>query len=519
MNAKPGGTQAGLFSAVSSAFITSVQSKLEPDPNEMTAAYMQILIHTMNNTLFPDADPSSVTWTGPPPKIVAVQSLLYASLATSLFAAFLAMLGKQWVNRYIRNRGGSAADKSRDRQRKLDGLKRWHFHLAIEGLPVLLQFALLLLGCALSLYLWTISRTVAGVILAFTLFGVTSYIFFTLVAILYYNCPYQTPPSILIRTLTKYVTHSSSTFAHSLRSLATPLTSIYSLFARNLRQILSHLCTGVCAALQNLGFVPGSPDIQDIPLAAVAVPSQFLEEMVVDWEVCKTDAHCISWVLDSTTDMDVIFSTVHFAADTIWYPEISGALSPHILADLFLECLLDGRVIPGKLEHVSMIGMALASVLSIQLSVEPEREDLQDLCHTIHDYTDWVSSSEPTFLPGVIILRIVTQTPEHTHNGSFQKWEIFSNISDHLPTTHKLCLSRLILQTIWQWRCMDPTTVFNLEGIGLFCKGLMANGDHIIPTLKINCFLIMAISLGLQVANIYALFIPNDRYVVFLFFL
>jgi len=98
----------------------------------MTVAYLRILIHTMNNSLFPDADPNSTTWTGPPPEIVTVQSLLYASLATSLFAAFLAMLGKQWVNRYLRNRGDSAADKSRDRQRKLDGFEKWRFHLAIE---------------------------------------------------------------------------------------------------------------------------------------------------------------------------------------------------------------------------------------------------------------------------------------------------------------------------------------------------------------------------------------------------
>jgi hypothetical protein len=35
--------------------------------------------------------------TGPPPEITIVQSLLYAGLATPLFAAFLAMLGKQWV--------------------------------------------------------------------------------------------------------------------------------------------------------------------------------------------------------------------------------------------------------------------------------------------------------------------------------------------------------------------------------------------------------------------------------------
>jgi len=59
----------------------------------MTAAYMRILIHAMNSSLFPDADLDSFTWTGPPPEIVTVQCLLYESLASSLFATFLAMLG------------------------------------------------------------------------------------------------------------------------------------------------------------------------------------------------------------------------------------------------------------------------------------------------------------------------------------------------------------------------------------------------------------------------------------------
>ena len=145
----------------------------------MTAAYMKILIHAVNASLFPDADPGAVVWTGPPPGTVTVQALLYASLATSLFAAFVAVLGKQWINRYIRNRGGSAAEKSRDRQRKLDGFEKWHFHLVIESLPVMLQLAVLLLGSALSHYLWTISRPIAGMILAITLLGLAIYVFLT----------------------------------------------------------------------------------------------------------------------------------------------------------------------------------------------------------------------------------------------------------------------------------------------------------------------------------------------------
>jgi len=513
LNNELGGIQAGLFSAVSSAFIIDVQSKLEPDPNHMTAAYMQILIHAVNGSIFPDANASSVTWTGAPSETVTVQCLLYASLATSLFAAFLAMLGKQWVNRYIRNRGGSAADKSRDRQRKLDALEKWRFHLTIESLPVMLQLGLLLLGCALSLYLWTISRTVAAVILTFVLFGITSYTLFTLAGILCYHCPYQTPLSIFIRTLARYLAHNSSTFARSLRYLAGSLVGIYYLLAKNLRQIFRRLRTGVPGALRGLGYIRDVPEgMEHIPLAVVELPGRFFNEISTSWEPSKADARCISWMLHSTTDADVIFSTVRFAADTIWYPEIAQVLSPHILADLFFDYLLDGRVAAGKSEHVSAVGMALASVLSIQLSIEPDREDLKELSDCLYYHSKWVSSSEPTFLLGMAILRIVSETPSRVWTGSFLRRGIFSNVPDHLPTSHKLCLSRVILQTIWRWRrIQDHTTVFNFEAIGLLCKIFMADGDHILPILKINCFLIIAISLGLRIDNVRDLYAPNKE--------
>ncbi|KAF9778074.1 hypothetical protein BJ322DRAFT_988349, partial [Thelephora terrestris] len=87
---------AGLFSAASSAFIIDVQSKLEPDSNQLIAAYMQVLLHATNPNLYPDAELPSATWPGPSYVIVVVQCLLYASLAISLFTALVAMLGKQW---------------------------------------------------------------------------------------------------------------------------------------------------------------------------------------------------------------------------------------------------------------------------------------------------------------------------------------------------------------------------------------------------------------------------------------
>ena len=475
----------------------------------MTAAYMRILIHTMNNSLFPDADLNSVTWTGPSPEIVTVQSLLYASLTTSLFAAFLAMLGKQWVNRYLRNRGGSAADKSRDRQRKLDGLEKWHFHLAIESLPVMLQLALLLLGCALSRYLWTISHTVAGVIVGVTLFGVTLYTFLTLAATLYYNCPYQTPPSTLVRALIRHLARGDDAFSRSLRALAASFPS-----ANDLRRIIGRLCAGVRGTLECSGWTSGrSEGLEHIPLATVISPSpvRIFEDVSIDWNVCKADIRCISWVLYSTTDTDVIYATVRFTADMIWYPEIAGALSPHILADLFFDCLLDGRVVPGKSEHASSIGMALASVLSARLTIETEDKGLVGLCKRIDNGVEWVSSSEPTFMLVVATLRFVADTPTRVQGSMFTSWELFESIPSHLPTTRAFWLSRVILQTLWRWRgVQEPTRVLNFFAMGQICQSFAADNDKVLTIIKTNCFLAMAISLGLRI-NIRDLYAPNNE--------
>ena len=489
-----------------------MQSKLEPDPNDMTAAYMQILIHALNGSLFPNLDPSVASWTGPPPGIVTVQSLLYTSLATSLFAAFLAMLGKQWINRYLRRHGGSAADKSRDRQRKIDGLEGWHFRLVIESLPVMLQVALMLLGCALSKYLWTINRTVAGFILAFTILGVASYTFFTLAASLSYDCPYQTPLSTAIREYVKYIGRGHSAFARSLQSLMGSLTTIYSHSTTNIRRILRRLRSSARDVLCSLG--PATPlprETPHIPFAAVTAPARIFGEIWIDWDGCKADTRCIAWVLYSTTDSDVIYSTVRFAADTIWYPEIARAISPHILANLFFDCLLDGQVIPDRSEHATSIGMALVSVLGIHLSVETGDEGLEELCERISSDVRSAQGGESMLGTVVAILKLVVQTPSPTQDGYIPEPAPSGGIPQHLPTTHKLWLSRVILQTVWRWRWVqDPTTVLNFPWLQEICERLMADGDQTLIILETNCVLTMAILMGL-VVDIRDLYAPVDK--------
>ena len=465
----------------------------------MTAAYLQILIHNMNNSLFPDADPNSIAWTGPPPEIVTVQSLLYSSLATSLFAAFIAMLGKQWVNRYLRKHGGSAAEKSRERQQKLDGFIEWNFELVIESLPVMLQLALLLLGCALARYLWAISRTVAGVILAFTLLGITSYTFFTLVATLHYNCPYQTPLSTLNRLVIRHVAPSDSTFARSLRLLASSLPSI-----KDLGQLLGHLLSGFCRGLGCFHCGPTIAEgVEEIIQAAYGVPparifEDTLEGISVNWEVFKVDSRCIWWVLGYTTDLDVISSTSRYAVDKVWHPEIAGVVSPHVLADRFFDCFFSDKVIPGKSECASAIGVALGSVLSTRLVMEPESQELWELGRRIGEGIENVSLPDPT---PFLVLGIVAQSVGDDQMGVGLEILADRSIVDSLSATTKLWLSRVVLQNFW-WRRLrqcDPTVILSLHPFQFLYEGGGTDGDDTPTTLKTNWFLTVAISLGLQV--------------------
>ncbi|KAJ7620643.1 hypothetical protein DFH06DRAFT_65401 [Mycena polygramma] len=160
---------AGLFSAVSSAFIIQIQPQLNPDS---------------------------------PAIIVVVQGLLYTSLFTTLLAALLAVLGKQWVTHYqAAGSRGIISERGLERQRKLDGLRRWKLDMVLQIFPLLVQLALLLFSSALSLYLWPIHRAVAGIVIGLTVLGVTSYIILLASAITFSDSPFQTALASFLKTL------------------------------------------------------------------------------------------------------------------------------------------------------------------------------------------------------------------------------------------------------------------------------------------------------------------------------
>jgi len=477
----------------------------------MTAAYMRILIHTMNESLFPDADSLVTVWAGPRSEIVTAQCLLYASLATSLFAAFVAMLGKQWVNRYIRNRGGSAEEKSWDRQRKLDGMKQWHFHIVIEGIPVMLQVALVLLGSALSLYLWSINRVVSGIAMAVTSFGFTFYAFLTLAAAFVYNCPYQTPPSLIIQSLVRYVSRNHHEVVDSLSSVSSILHTARLVITRH----LTHVFT--------FWHVPSPVVIsENVPLAVVVEPTPTQFDTHMHWANHEADARCVAWVLYSTTDKDVILSSVRFAAEIVLYPAIARTLPTHILVDLLFECIFEEKIIPGKLDQACSVGMVLASVLSIQLCLDPDSPHLKELCERItgtvtrlrtdglaltlvRDTLCSVTGPPPLLTPDRNLAR-----PTHPINPVMSPFS-YSRGAETVPITFKLWISRVLLQTVWRWRQVcDPGVMISMSDFMTSFLVPSKNRDPLPVALKTTVVLMLAIALG-QKVSLDDLYVPDTK--------
>ena len=313
----------------------------------------------MDNTTFGGDIPTVPQWTGPPHTSVQVQAMLFASLAASLFSAFLAMLGKQWLNRYesidVR---GPAIDRHRNRQLKLDGIVTWYFNPVMESLPLMLQGALVLLGCALSRYLWEINTSVALVILCVTSFGLVFYLFIVVAGVAYTSCPYQTPAAQFLRYALDALGHTPNTLSRipsSLRRIPSILRRIPAFLRSTLSTAIE--TSYVCEILITLWY-RGKRHLSSLGSLAYAfslfllLPIAFLLDtchlcisMVrkVCWlvrqperDTAVLDQRCVLWTLQTSLDKPVRLSALD-------YP--SAMVLPRVDPTLVTDCLENlGRI-------------------------------------------------------------------------------------------------------------------------------------------------------------------------------
>ena len=407
-------SQAGLFSAVTSAFILDVQSQLQSDTGEETVALLRVLISKIDNTTFGNDPPALPQWSGPPHAIVQVQAILYASLAASLISAFLAMLGKQWLNRYAStDMRGTAIERSQNRQRKLDGIVTWYFDYVMESLPLMLQVALLLLGCALARYLWGVNITVASVVIAVTSFGIILYIFIITAGAASETCPYQTPGSRAIRfigrkawsTLDSATSTVASTLGDASRESATIATIKANLWDHrpwwsrgNVGPFLRDMALGIPQALiidiSRLGRVVirllaafsftilwslvGFVDRMRSWLHST--PSN--PEQGLDQQLSVLDLRCISWMLQISLDKAIRLSTLKHLAMMTTFTNFNPTLVEDCF-NIFIGCINVGdckvAVIQGLEQLATVSATCFLRTFCYLLAVDPASSVLADI--------------------------------------------------------------------------------------------------------------------------------------------
>ena len=226
----------------------------------------------------------------------------------SLLAAFVAMLGKQWVNKYLRHTGGSVIERCGDRQRKVDGLEKWPFRFFIESLPIMLQIALLLLTCALSRYMWLVNTSVACVVISFTVLGFLFYIGIVVAGTSSYECPFQTPVSVALRHLWD---------SGIVRKMLAPLFPPNAI--KPVLQILQAFLTRGWRLFQL------APQLRTRSHTVPLFPEDDSELQLNVWNIESIrkqnvdSARCVCWVLRNITDPEAIDSAIRLAGTIRWF--------------------------------------------------------------------------------------------------------------------------------------------------------------------------------------------------------
>ena len=300
----------------------------------------------MDNTAFGNDVPTLPQWNGPPRALVEVQAILFASLTSSLLAAFLAVLGKQWLNRYDSSDvRGSAIERSHNRQRKFDGIRAWYFNYVMESLPMMLQAALLLLGFALSRYLWEISIPVASVVLGVTSFGALFYMFVVVAGALSDSCPYQTPGSLALRYLAVPMGRVALTFVQIIlySALMTFIGCSVACSNPEVRRIqvisFGRSVLSFPLDLLRLGWAAVRGIVTLLARALCLVCGASATGATPEQEETVSGLRCISWTLQTSLDRDIRLLTFEHLAKKTELVDFDPTLVADVCFDILVSCI------------------------------------------------------------------------------------------------------------------------------------------------------------------------------------
>jgi hypothetical protein len=206
-------SQAGLFSAVLTAFVVESYQSLQEDYTQTSVDLLRHISHQLANSSVPAASHSSQFQAQR--SDVRVNVCWFVSLLLSLVVALFGIFLKQWMRTYMKWTDVTPDRKAvAFRQIRYRALESWRLGAILTLLPTLLQLSVILFLSGLLIFLWHLDRMVADVMAV--LLTVTFFLVVTVTALpaVSRSCPYRSPLSEIIAVSLWRV----SVYAHFLRS-------------------------------------------------------------------------------------------------------------------------------------------------------------------------------------------------------------------------------------------------------------------------------------------------------------
>jgi hypothetical protein len=189
-----------LFAAFLSAFLIFTITQLQPNSTDISKDILLHISLQLSNSSFPAyVEPQFIV----PPKVAAINTLLFTSLALVLIDAYLAMLTKSWLRDFDQSWRSlnDPKERARTREMRIQGLERWKLAWVVALLPLLIQGSLVLFGVALLILLFNLHHPTAYTTLAIFAAAVCFYFCTSVVSALDTSAPFTSPLSRALEAL------------------------------------------------------------------------------------------------------------------------------------------------------------------------------------------------------------------------------------------------------------------------------------------------------------------------------
>lgn len=193
--------QAGLFSAVLTAFVVESYTMLQLDNTQTTnnlltgiSTQLQSIQRT-GSTKISNSSESAGQSFNPSTSVRWINCLFFLSLVSSLAAALFGILAKQWLREYMKWNStlGVPRENILIRQIRFEAWEAWHVAATISSIPVLLESAMILFLVGIVILLWTLDAVVAVVVTAAVALFLGAVAAFTILPVFFKRCPYKSP--------------------------------------------------------------------------------------------------------------------------------------------------------------------------------------------------------------------------------------------------------------------------------------------------------------------------------------